>query len=119
MSEKTSKGEDEILDEAIRYVIAASKGQTYKYPEGWDKNMKRSVRKRADRVTVRGVDVVYKKKDKAEVRIIQSSDEQMRILEMCHSDPTSGHFGVKKTFNRVACYHYLLLTPAWVCALFS
>ena len=57
MSEKTSKGEDEILDEAIRYVIAASKGQTYKYPEGWDKNMKRSVRKRADRVTVRGVDV--------------------------------------------------------------
>ena len=64
MSEKTSKGEDEILDEAIRYVIAASKGQTYEYPEGWDKNMKRSVRKRADRVTVRGVEVVYKKKDK-------------------------------------------------------
>ena len=40
--------------------------------------MKRSVRKRADRVTVRGVEVVYKKKDKAEVRIIQSSDEQTR-----------------------------------------
>ena len=94
MSEKTSKGEDKMLDEAIRYVIAASKGQSYKYPEGWDKNMKRSVRKRADRVTVRGVEVVYKK-DKAEVRIIQSSDEQMRILEMCHSDPTSCHFGVK------------------------
>ena len=82
MSEKTSKGEDEILDEAIRYVIAASTGQTYKYPEGWDKNMKQSVRKRADRVTVRGVEVVYKK-DKAEVRIIQSSDEHKRILEMC------------------------------------
>ena len=48
MSEKTSKGEDEILDEAVRYVIGASKGQSYKYPEGWDKNMKRSVRKRAD-----------------------------------------------------------------------
>ena len=95
MSEKTSKGEDEILDEAIRYVIATSKGQSYKYPEGWDKNMKQSVRKRADRVTVRGVEVVYKKKDKAEVRIIQSSDEQTRILEMCHSNPTSGHFGVK------------------------
>ena len=38
MSKKTSKGEDEILDEAIRYVIAASEG-TNKYPEGWDKNM--------------------------------------------------------------------------------
>ena len=48
MSKKTHKGEDEILDEAIRYVIAASKGQIYKYPEGWDKNMKRSVRKRAE-----------------------------------------------------------------------
>ena len=24
---------------------------------------------------------------------------QMRILEMCHSDATSGHYGVKKTFN--------------------
>ena len=78
MSEKTSKGEDKILDEAIRYVTAASKGQSYKYPERWDKTMKRSVRKRANRVTVRGVEVVYKKKDKAEVRIIQSSDEQTR-----------------------------------------
>ena len=67
MIEKPSNGEDEILDEAMRYVIAVSKGQTYKYPEGWDKNIKRSVRKRADRVTVRGVDVAYKKKDKAEV----------------------------------------------------
>ena len=79
------------MDEAIRYVIAASKGQSYKYPEGWDKNIKRSVRKTADQVTVRGVQVVYRKKEKAEVQIIQSSDEQMRILEMW-----SGHFGVKK-----------------------
>ena len=45
----------------------------------------------ADQVTVRGVQVVYRKKDKADVRILQSSDEQMRILEMW-----SGHFGVKK-----------------------
>ena len=28
--------------------------------------------------------MVYKKKDKEEVRIIQSSNEQKRILEMCH-----------------------------------
>ena len=106
MSEKTSKGEDEILDEAIRYVIAASKGQTYIYPEGWDKNMKRSVRKRADRVTLRGVEVVYKK-DKAEVRIIQSSDEQKRILEMCHESCMLS-LSLTDTFNH-----------AWVCALCS
>ena len=93
--------DDEILEEAIKYVIAGSKGNQYKYPEGWDKNMKRSVRKRADRVVMTGVEVMYKKKNSDEVRIIQSREEQMRILEMCHSDPTSGHFGVKKTFNRV------------------
>ena len=93
--------EDEILEEAIKYVIAGSKGSQYQYPEGWDKNMKRSVRKRADRVILRGVEVMYRKKNKEEVRIVQNKEEQLRILEMCHSDPTSGHFGVKKTFNRV------------------
>ena len=93
--------DDEIHEEAIKYVVTGSKGSQYKYPEGWDKNMKRSVRKRADRVIMRGVEVMYKKKNKEEVRIIQSREEQLRILEMCHSDPTSGHFGVKKTFNRV------------------
>ena len=93
MSEKTSKGEDEILDEAIRHVM--------------DKNMKQSVSKRADRVTLRGVAVVYKKKDKAEVRIIQSSDEQKRILEMCH-ESCMPSLSLTDTFNH-----------AWVCALCS
>ena len=93
--------EDAILEEALNYVVAGSKGSQYQYPEGWDKNMKRSVRKRADRVIMRGVEVMYRKKNKEEVRILQSKEEQLRILEMCHSDPTSGHFGVKKTFNRV------------------
>ena len=79
----------------IKYVIAGSKGNQYRYPEGWDKNMKRSVRKRADRV-----EVIYKK-NSDEVRPIQSREEQMQVLEMCHSDRTPEHFGVKKTFNRV------------------
>ena len=47
------------------------------------------------------MNIVYKKKDKAEVHIVQSREEQKQILDMCHSEPTSGHFGVKKTFNRV------------------
>ena len=93
--------EDEIPEEPIRYVVAGGKGSQYQYPEGWDKNMKRSVRKRADRVIMRGVEVMYRKKSKEEVRIVQSREEQLRILEMCHSDPTSAQFGVKKTFNRV------------------
>ena len=63
--------------------------------------MKQSVRKRADRIIMRGVEVMYKKKNSDEVRIIQSREEQMWVLEVWHSDPTPGHFGVKKTFNRV------------------
>ena len=90
--------DDEILEEAIKYGIVGSKGNQYKHFEGWDKNMKRFIRKRADRVIMRGVEVMHKK-NSDEVRIIQSREEQMQVLEMYHSDPTSGHFGVKKTFN--------------------
>ena len=45
--------------------------------------------------------MMYKKKNTAEVRITLGREEQMRVLEVWHSDPTSGHFGVRKTFNRV------------------
>ena len=70
--------------------------------------MKRSVRKRADRVIMKGVEVMYKKKNSAEVRMIQSREEQIRVLEVRHSAPTSWHFGVKKTFNRVKYVEVLL-----------
>ncbi len=40
-------------------------------------------------------------KNSGEVRIIQSREEQMQVLEVWHSDSTSEHFGVKKIFNRV------------------
>ena len=42
MSETTGK-EDDTLEEAISYIVAASKGQSYQYPEGWDKNMKQAI----------------------------------------------------------------------------
>ena len=69
--------DEDVLEEAITYVIAASKGNQYKCPEGWDKNMKRSVRKRADRVKVRGVEVMYKK-NIDEVRIIESKKSRCK-----------------------------------------
>ena len=31
------------------------------------------------------------KKNSDEVRILQSREEQMQVLEVWHSDPTSGH----------------------------
>ena len=42
MSEDTHH-ETILDDEATKYVIAASIGNQYKYPEGWEKNVKRSV----------------------------------------------------------------------------
>ena len=41
--------------------------------------------------------VMYKKKKNDEVRIIQSREEQKWVLEMCHSDLSSGHYEVQKT----------------------
>ena len=36
-----------------------------------------------------------------EVKYIRSTDEQKRILQACHLDPTSGHMGVKRTLSRI------------------
>ena len=34
------------------------------------------------------------------MKIVTSIEEQNRILQACHSDATSGHFGVAKTYKR-------------------
>uniref|UniRef100_A0A1X7T8J4 Integrase catalytic domain-containing protein n=1 Tax=Amphimedon queenslandica TaxID=400682 RepID=A0A1X7T8J4_AMPQE len=36
------------------------------------------------------------------VKYIASRNEQLRIVKACHIDPTSGHLGIKKTYNRIA-----------------
>ena len=36
------------------------------------------------------------------MRIVADLDEQRRIVVSCHSDETSGHFGVRKTANRIS-----------------
>ena len=41
-------------------------------------------------------------KQKRRVKVVQSVEEQKRILRACHADPTSGHFGMTKTWRRVA-----------------
>ena len=35
------------------------------------------------------------------MRYIQSHTEQMRMVQACHVDVTSGHFGVTKTVARI------------------
>lgn len=36
-----------------------------------------------------------------ELRYIKNRDEQLRIVRACHSDPTSGHLGFRKTLSRI------------------
>ena len=37
-----------------------------------------------------------------QVKVITSVEDQKRILEACHCDPTSGHFGITKTWKRIS-----------------
>ena len=35
------------------------------------------------------------------MRLISEAFEEQRILHSCHSDPTSGHLGIKRTIKRI------------------
>ena len=86
---------DQILELAVDYAVRRS------YPPGLTKERKRAVRKRASTLVVDKGEVFLKKKGRR-VKVVTAVEEQRRILESCHSDPTSGHFGTTKTWRRVA-----------------
>ena len=88
--------EDTILDLAISYVIQGS------YPnQDLSKDKRRAIRKRANSLQVQNGEVFILKKGKW-LRVVTSPAGQMMILKPSHSDPTSGRFGVTKTWRRVA-----------------
>ena len=63
---------------------------------------KRAIRKRAERLEInKGELFLLRKNGKQKVKIITEPEEQKRILEACHSDVTSGHFGIMKTCKRL------------------
>ena len=37
-----------------------------------------------------------------QVRCITAKEERSRIVDSCHTDPTSGHLGIKKTVARIS-----------------
>ena len=86
---------DPILDLAIEYAIKRT------YPEGLSKERKRAVRKRAAKLVVDKGEVFLKRKGRL-VKVVTDEKEQRRILQSCHADPTSGHFGMTKTWKRAA-----------------
>ena len=81
---------DPILDLAIQYAVHRS------YPPGLKKETKRA----ANLVVDRGE--VFLKRKGRQVKVVTAVEDQRRILESCHSDPTSGHFGKTKMWRRVA-----------------
>ena len=87
--------EDPVLEHAITYIL------TKKYPPDLGKDQKRAVRKRAGTLVAENGEV-FVVKQKRRVKVVQSVEEQKRILRACHADPTSGHFGMTKTWRRVA-----------------
>ena len=71
------------------------------YPSDLVKNRKRAVRKRAATLTAEQSEVFVQRKGRR-VKVVTSVEEQRFILKACHSDPTSSHFGVTKTWQRVS-----------------
>ena len=71
------------------------------YPQGLSKERKITVKKRASTLEVDKGEVFVKRKGRR-VKVVTASEEQHRILESCHSDPSSDRFGTTKTWRRVA-----------------
>ena len=70
-------------------------------PPELTKDRKRAVRKRATLLTVEKGEI-FVKRGGSKVKVVAPSEERRRILKACHSEPTSGHFGVTKTYKRIA-----------------
>ena len=93
MSDSTEQ--EDIIDWAIAYRTSRS------YPRLLSKDQKRAVRRRALTIEVDNGEV-YVQKQKKRVKVIASREEQVRILNSCHSDATSGHLGTRKTRRKIA-----------------
>ena len=45
---------------------------------------------------------MYLKRKNRKVKVVQLRKDQLLIVKACHSEPTSGHFGLTKTWRRIA-----------------
>ena len=93
--EEDSVKHDDILDFTIYCCLHDGS-----YPDGLTKEKKRAVHKRAAKLEIESGEVFLLRKGKR-IKVVQI-EEQKPILQACHSDPTSRHCGVTKTWNRVA-----------------
>jgi len=100
------KKEDRILDCAIHYILNKT------YPCELEKDKKRAVRKRAATLVLEDGEVFVQQKNR-KVKVIRNREDQLLSVQACHSDPTSGHFGMK-TWRRST---YFVLYECCYCTL--
>ena len=72
------------------------------YPNFYNKDQKRNLRKRSQKFVLENGVLFYKGLDNSEPRRwVPNVDEQKKILTACHSDKLAGHFGRDKTKHKV------------------
>lgn len=128
--ERTSQ--EDLVQDVYLYLTERS------YPAGASANLKRVIRNKAKKFSVRNGELFYTHMKRGrgcskvhiylqverfistleyrcahivmfgfcsqptvEVKYVQGRKEKQRILKACHSDPTSGHMGVKRTLTRI------------------
>ena len=72
------------------------------YPEGWTKDQKRNLRKKAQKFFLDDGALFFVANENSEPkRWVHDKEEEERILHACHSDKLAGHFGRDKTREKV------------------
>lgn len=89
--------------DSVLYQLTYEYLQTGKYPDSFDKPQKRQLRRRAEDFLVEDGVVFYQRKGKdvQPRRWISDLGQRNQIMEACHSDKLSGHFGRDKTREKV------------------
>ena len=84
--------EEQLQQLAIEYVT------TGEYPAGFSKDKKRATCRKAGTLVIEKGEVFLHWQRK-KVKVVIEKEKQARILRSCHAEPTSGHFGVTKTWR--------------------
>ncbi len=93
--------EEKLLEYAIHFALTGSYPPLDDLTSEKRKDRKRAIRRKAATLIVEKGEV-YLQRQHRRVKAITTKDEQKRILHACHCEPTSGYFGITKTWRRVA-----------------
>ncbi len=100
MATTTTEEQEKLLQFAIDFALTGTYLSLDELTSDKRKD-KRAIHRKAATLTVQK-GKVYLQSQQRRVKVITTKEEQKRILHACHCNPTSGHFGVTKTWRRVA-----------------